>query len=87
MPPPSCTVAVIYRGGQAGGLHAKARYPQGRIQKAWKHCILSGAVSVETVKARIRNYVILGGMYGQMVVKCKLGSMRECYFWGPTTRP
>lgn len=58
----SCTVAVIYLGGWADGLRAKARYPQGRIQKALKHCTLSGAASVEKIKVHIRKLVkfILG---------------------------
>lgn len=72
MSPP--LVAVIYPGGRAGWFHTKARYPQGRIQISVEtHCTLSGEESVEKVKAQIRNYVILGGMYGQMLVKCILG--------------
>lgn len=64
-------VAVIC---PVAAFHAKARYPQGRIQSGVEtHCFLSGEESVEKVTAHIRNCVILGGMYGQMAVKCIRG--------------
>lgn len=37
--PPSCSEAVVYSGGRAGGLHAKARYPQGRIRSSMENML------------------------------------------------
>lgn len=55
---------------RADRFHAKARYPQGRMQNSVEtHCTISKRECVKKVKTHIRIYFILGGMYGVMV-KC-----------------
>lgn len=55
---------------RADRFHAKARYPQGRMQNSVEtHCTISKRACVKKIKTHIRIYFILGGMYGIMV-KC-----------------
>lgn len=78
--PPSCSEAVIYLGGRAGGqAGSKPRPGTLRVgsRVAWKTCYtLSHTESVEKVKVHLGNCVILGGMYGQKLVKYILDIVR-----------